>query len=277
MPYPTLPASRRSFGLLLLVLGIYAPAAAAPTSATGTLSGVVSNAATGNLLPGATVRLPALGITARADDTGRYLVREVAAGDHEIIATYAGLEALTARVTVNRLWQQFFGAGLVESAGDFGVTGSRPSHPELLDWLALRLRDSGWDQRAMMRLMVTSATYRQSAAATPALLEKDPANRLLARGARFRGDAEVVRDSALTIAGLLHPRVGGPSIFPPVPENVLAYNYVKPTYWEPPTGPERYRRSLYLFRKRSMPDPMLSAFDAPNGDAACARRAPQTQ
>ena len=120
---------------------------------------------------------------------------------------------------------------------------------------------------------MTSRTYQQSSRATPVLLERDPGNRLLARGPRFPADAEVVRDVALTVSGLIHHKVGGPSIFPPVPENVLSYNYVKPNYWDVPQGPERYRRSLYLFRKRSMPDPMLSAFDAPNGDFACARRA----
>jgi hypothetical protein len=116
---------------------------------------------------------------------------------------------LTARVTVNRLWQQFFGNGLVESAGDFGVTGARPSHPQLLDWLAVEFREAGWDYRRMARLMVTSATYRQSATVPPALLERDPNNRLLARGPRYRLDAEQLRDQALAASGLLVAKLGG--------------------------------------------------------------------
>ena len=179
---------------------------------------------------------------------------------------------LAARVAVNRVWQAVFGVGLVETPEDFGTRTPVPEHRDLLDWLAVDFMENCWSHKHLLRTIIASRTYQQSSVASPALLERDPANRLLARGARFRGDAEVVRDSALTIAGLLHPRVGGPSIFPPVPENVLAYNYVRPTYWNPPQDAERYRRSLYLFRKRSMPDPMLSAFDAPNGDFACARR-----
>jgi mono/diheme cytochrome c family protein len=179
---------------------------------------------------------------------------------------------LAARVAVNRVWQAVFGVGLVETPEDFGTRTPVPEHRDLLDWLAVDFMENCWSHKHLLRTIIASRTYQQSSVASPALLERDPANRLLARGARFRGDAEVVRDSALTIAGLLHPRIGGPSIFPPVPENVLAYNYVRPTYWNPPQDAERYRRSLYLFRKRSMPDPMLSAFDAPNGDFACARR-----
>ncbi len=179
---------------------------------------------------------------------------------------------LAARVAVNRVWQAVFGVGLVETPEDFGTRTPVPEHRDLLDWLAVDFMENCWSHKHLLRTIIASRTYQQSSVASPALVERDPANRLLARGARFRGDAEVVRDSALAIAGLLHPRVGGPSIFPPVPENVLAYNYVRPTYWNPPQDAERYRRSLYLFRKRSMPDPMLSAFDAPNGDFACARR-----
>jgi hypothetical protein len=147
-----------------------------------------------------------------------------------------------------------------------------PEYRDVLDWLAVDFMDNCWSHKQLLRTIVTSRVYQQSSHASPAQLEHDPANRLLARGPRFRADAEVVRDLALAIAGLLHHKVGGASVFPPVPENVLAYNYVRPTYWNPPENEERYRRSLYLFRKRSMPDPLLSAFDAPNGDAACARR-----
>jgi len=179
---------------------------------------------------------------------------------------------LAARVAVNRIWQALFGTGLVETPEDFGTRTPVPEHRDLLDWLAVDFMENCWSHKHLLRTIVSSRAYQRSSTVSPELLERDPANRLLARGPRFRADAEVVRDSALAIAGLLHARIGGPSIFPPVPENVLAYNYVRPTYWNPPQDAERYRRSLYLFRKRSMPDPMLSAFDAPNGDFACARR-----
>ena len=179
---------------------------------------------------------------------------------------------LTARVAVNRIWQSIFGAGFVESPEDFGTRSPVPTHQELLDWLAVDFMEHGWSQKRLVRTIVTSRTYQQSSRATPEQLERDPRNQFLARGPRFRADAEVVRDIALTAAGLIHHKVGGPSVFPPVPENVLSYNYSKVTYWDVPQGPDRYRRSLYLFRKRSMPDPMLSAFDAPNGDFACVRR-----
>ena len=179
---------------------------------------------------------------------------------------------LTARVAVNRVWQSVFGIGIVDTPEDFGTRTPVPEHRDLLDWLAVDFMNHCWSHKHLLRTIVTSRAYQQTSRATPELIERDPANRLLARGPRFRAEAEVVRDLALSVAGLLHAKVGGPSVFPPVPENVLAYNYVRPMYWDPPTGPERYRRSLYLFRKRSMPDPMLSAFDAPNGDLACARR-----
>ncbi|MBL9188643.1 MAG: PSD1 domain-containing protein [Opitutaceae bacterium] len=179
---------------------------------------------------------------------------------------------LTARVAVNRVWQSLFGTGLVETPEDFGIRTAVPLHLDVLDWLAVDFMDHGWSQKRLLREIVASRTYQQSSRATPAQLELDPRNQFLARGPRFRAEAEVVRDLALAVSGLLTPKLGGPSVFPPVPENVLSYNYSKVTYWDVPTGPDRYRRSLYLFRKRSMPDPMLSAFDAPNGDFACVRR-----
>jgi mono/diheme cytochrome c family protein len=182
---------------------------------------------------------------------------------------------LTARVTVNRLWQQFFGAGLVESTGDFGVTGTRPSHPELLDWLALRFRDSGWDQRAMARLMVTSATYRQSAAAAPALLEKDPANRLLARGPRHRLDAEQLRDQALAASGLLVRRLGGRPVRPYQPEGIwedVAMKESTTRFYQPDHGENLYRRSLYTLWKRTAPPPAMDILNAPSREVSCVRR-----
>ena len=179
---------------------------------------------------------------------------------------------LAARVAVNRVWQTVFGAGLVETAEDFGTRSPPPVHQALLDRLAADFMVQGWSQKRLLRTILTSAVYRQSSALTPELREKDPNNRLLARGPRFRADAETVRDIALAVSGLLHEQVGGPSIYPPVPASVLEYNYNPPDYWQPPTDAQRYRRSLYHFRKRSMPDPVLNVFDAPNGDFACVRR-----
>ncbi|MCX6951467.1 MAG: DUF1553 domain-containing protein, partial [Verrucomicrobia bacterium] len=179
---------------------------------------------------------------------------------------------LTARVAVNRVWQAVFGTGLVDPPEDFGTRTPVPLQIDLLDWLAVDFMDQGWSQKKLVRTLLTSRAYQQTSHATPAQLERDPRNQYLARGPRFRVDAEVVRDLALASAGLLSAKVGGPSVFPPVPANVLAYNYSPVTYWEVPKNEDRYRRSLYVFRKRSMPDPMLSSFDAPNGDFSCVRR-----
>jgi hypothetical protein len=179
---------------------------------------------------------------------------------------------LTARVAVNRIWQSLFGTGLVETADDFGTRAPVPEYRELLDWLSVDFMEHGWSQKHVIRTIVTSATYRQTSIASDELLERDPQNALLARGARFRVDSEAVRDIALGASGLLANKQGGPAIFPPVPQNVLDYNFTYPSYWKPAEGPERYRRGLYVFRKRSMPDPVMSNFDAPNGDLPCARR-----
>jgi hypothetical protein len=179
---------------------------------------------------------------------------------------------LAARVAVNRVWQCLFGQGLVETSEDFGTRAPVPEYLNILDWLAVDFMEHGWSHKHLITTILSSSTYQQSSDASNQLLEIDPKNRLLTRGPRFRMESEPIRDTALCAAGLLHKKVGGPSVFPPVPESVLEYNYFKPTYWIPPEGPERYRRSLYMFRKRSMPDPVMSAFDAPNGDFACARR-----
>jgi mono/diheme cytochrome c family protein len=180
----------------------------------------------------------------------------------------------TARSMVNRIWQSYFGAGLVATPEDFGKQGEAPSHPELLDWLAVELMEKGWSLKNVHRLIVNSATYRQSSKVTPPLLERDPLNRLLARGARLRVEAEVVRDLALAASGLLNPKVGGPSVFPPAPDFLfLPPASYGPKPWDESRGEDRYRRALYTFRYRSVPYPMLQAFDAPNGDSACLRRA----
>ncbi|MBJ43045.1 MAG: hypothetical protein CMJ80_07160 [Planctomycetaceae bacterium] len=179
---------------------------------------------------------------------------------------------LTARVQVNRVWQAIFGTGLVDTPEDFGTRAEMPVYPEILDWLAVDFMQHNWSLKHLVGTIVSSATYQQTSHASPDALARDPRNRMLARGPRFRASAEVVRDIALTASGLLHRDVGGPSIFPPVPQSVLDYNYNKLDYWDVAPAPERYRRSSYLFRQRSMPNPSLTSFDAPNADFACARR-----
>lgn len=204
-----------------------------------------------------------------------------------------------ARSFVNRVWQSYFGTGLLESSEDFGTRAELPSHPELLDWLACEFMSPGssrreealtktpgtemslltsaatkpWSIKHLHRLIVTSATYRQSSRVTPELYERDAYNRLLARGPRFRVEGEIVRDIALASSGLLNPALGGHSIFPPAPEFLfqppVSYG---PKDWPVSDGPERYRRSLYIFRFRSVPYPLLQTFDAPNGDFSCVRR-----
>jgi len=179
---------------------------------------------------------------------------------------------LTARVQVNRVWQTIFRAGLVQTPEDFGTRAPQPEYQELLDWLAVEFMERGWSLKQLLRTIVNSSTYQQDSRASQELVQSDPGNRLLARGPRFRAEAEVVRDITLTVSGLIHHKVGGRSIFPPIPQSVIDVNYVKPDYWYPPKPPERYRRALYVFRKRSMPDPVLTSFDAPNADYSCARR-----
>ncbi len=178
---------------------------------------------------------------------------------------------LTARVTVNRLWQAHFGRGLVETENDFGTQGAPPSHPELLDWLATEFASQGWSQKALHRLIVTSATYRQSSRARPDLANIDPGNRLLARQERLRLDAELIRDSALRVSGLLTERVGGPSVFPPQPEGVMDLGQMRRP-WKADDGPDRYRRGLYTFLWRATPHPLLTVFDGPDTARSCTRR-----
>jgi len=192
----------------------------------------------------------------------------------------------TARVAVNRIWMTYFGPGLLDTPEDFGVRAPEVSHPELLDWLAVEFMEPKtlapgeiqsdlipWSQKHIHRLIVNSAVYRQTSKVTPELLEKDPYNRLLARGARYRVDGEIVRDITLTASGLLNREMGGPSVMPPAPAFLFqppaSYG---PKIWNEETGPNRYRRAVYTFRYRSLPYPVLQTFDAPNGDFSCVRR-----
>jgi mono/diheme cytochrome c family protein len=182
---------------------------------------------------------------------------------------------LTARVTVNRFWQEVFGTGIVRTAGDFGVSGELPSHPELLDWLAVEFRESGWDVKRLFRMLVLSSAYRQAAVATPEKLEKDPQNRLLSRGPRFRMDGETIRDQALAASGLLVPKIGGPSVKPYQPEGVweaVAMIGSNTRDYRPDAGEALYRRSLYTFWKRSAPPPSMEIFNAPSRETCTVRR-----
>jgi hypothetical protein len=182
---------------------------------------------------------------------------------------------LTARVTVNRFWQEVFGTGLVRTAGDFGVMGELPINQELLDWLAVEFRDSGWDVKNFFRLLVTSAAYRQAAITTPEKLEKDAQNRLLSRGPRFRMDGEMVRDGALAASGLFVPKIGGPSVKPYQPEGVweaVAMIGSNTRDYKQDSGENLYRRSLYTFWKRSAPPASMDVFNAPSREVCTVRR-----
>ena len=179
---------------------------------------------------------------------------------------------LTARVAVNRYWAQLFGAGIVETEEDFGTQGELPSHPALLDWLAVRYMESGWDTKAMLKLIVTSATYRQSSRVTPELLPRDPRNRLLARAPRVRLEAEMVRDQALALSGLLSPKIGGPSVFPPQPEGLWQAAFNGQRTWATSQGSDKYRRALYTFWRRTVPYPSMATFDAPSREICAIKR-----
>ncbi len=183
---------------------------------------------------------------------------------------------LTARVVVNRIWAQLFGTGLVKTVEDFGAQGEPPSHPDLLDWLAVDFVDTGWDVKRLFRELVLSATYRQDSAIAPSLASRDPENRLFARGPRVRLPAESIRDHALAISGLLVQRLGGPSVFPPQPPTlydgvVVAADYPG-TKWVTSLGAGKYRRSLYTFWKRTVPHPVMTTFDVPDRESCTARR-----
>jgi hypothetical protein len=180
---------------------------------------------------------------------------------------------LTARVRINQIWETYFGRGIVETTEDFGTQGSQPSHPELLDWLATEFVSRGWDEKAIHRLIVTSNTYRQASTVTPALLDRDPANILLARGPRFRVEAEMVRDIVLRASGLLSTKIGGPPVMPPQPDGLWIFpGFRTDDVWVENQGENRYRRGLYIFIRRSVRYPSLLVFDAPSREFHTARR-----
>ena len=179
---------------------------------------------------------------------------------------------LTARVAANRYWEQIFGIGIVSTSEDFGTQGDQPAHGELLDWLASELVESHWNTKALLRLLVTSAAYRQSSLVTPALVERDPDNRLLARGPRFRLPAEVVRDQALEVSGLLSSKMYGPPVRPPQPTLGLAAAFGSTTDWQTSAGEDRLRRAIYTTWRRSNPYPSMATFDATNREVCTVRR-----
>lgn len=183
---------------------------------------------------------------------------------------------LTARVTVNRFWKDYFGTGIVKTLEDFGIQGEWPTHPELLDWLAVKFMDSGWDVKGFQRMIVTSAAYRQSSKSSPELNAIDPENRLLARGPRYRFDAEIIRDNALAVSGLLVPKIGGPSVRPYQPDLWKEVSYggsFTAQVFTQDTGENLYRKSMYTFWKRQSPPPGMLTFDAPTREVCTARRA----
>lgn len=179
---------------------------------------------------------------------------------------------LTPRVIMNRQWQAFFGRGIVRTLDDFGFQGDPPTHPALLDWLGAEFVRSGWSMKQMHKLIVMSATYQQSSRLTPELLDADPENLLLSRGPRFRMDAELIRDSALAVSGLLSPKLGGRSVFPPQLPSITTEGAYGPLTWRTSKGEDRHRRSLYTFAKRTAPFAMYAAFDSPSGETCVARR-----
>jgi hypothetical protein len=182
---------------------------------------------------------------------------------------------LTTRVTVNRFWQEMFGTGLVRTSGDFGIAGELPSHPELLDWMAIEFREQGWDVKKFFKLIVTSATYRQAAITTKEKIEKDRDNRLMSRGPRFRMDGEMVRDYALASSGLLVPKIGGPSVRPYQPTGVweaVAMIGSDTRDYRMDKGENLYRRSMYTFWKRSAPPASMEIFNAPSRENCTVRR-----
>jgi hypothetical protein len=201
-------------------------------------------------------------------------VKNRAHGDRLDLARWLvdGKNPLVPRVTANQIWGNLFGEGIVRTVNDFGVRGDAPTHPELLDWLAAELVRRKWSRKALIRLIVNSATYRQSSAHRPEMVARDPSNLLLHRQNRFRVEAEIIRDLNLAASGLLTRKVGGPSVFPPLPSGVAALSYANNFKWATSKGADRYRRGLYTFFKRTSPHPNLITFDCPDSNVTCVKR-----
>jgi hypothetical protein len=212
------------------------------------------------------------GAVVEADTPASLPPMRAAARDRRALAEWlvSRENPLVARVTVNRLWQELFGRGLVRTSEDFGAQGEQPTHPELLDWLAAEFQDSGWRVKRMVRLLVTSATYRQASDARADLTAVDPLNTLLGRQSRLRLPAELIRDAALRVSGLLNENVGGASIRPPQPDGVADLQYSMK--WEETKGEDKYRRGIYIFLQRTAAYPLLMAFDVPDRTVSCSRR-----
>ena len=184
----------------------------------------------------------------------------------------SGENPLPPRMTANQIWTHLFGRGLVTTLSDFGVRGERPSHPALLNWLAAEFVNNGWSRKQLIKTIVTSNTYRQASHHRPELRELDPKNNLLARQNRFRVDAELIRDFSLGVAGLLSAKVGGPSVFPPIPDGVADVNYNSAFKWKTSPGPDKFRRGIYTYFKRTAPHPNLTTFDCPDSNVTCVQR-----
>ena len=266
---PSLAAERSHLAALTKQLDAIKPYTTVPVMAelTGSRSRTTHIQRRGNYLdlgkavtPGVPGALPPLPAGAVANRLG--LAQWLVSPEHP----------LTARVIANLFWESIFGAGLVRTSEDFGSQGDPPSHPELLDWLAVEFRESHWDVKHLLKLMVTSATYRQSSRVTPEALARDPDNRLLARGPRFRLPAETIRDQALFVSGLLSPKLYGPPVNPPQPKMGVTAAFGATVDWETSAGEDRYRRGLYTTWRRSNPYPSMTAFDAPSREVCTVRR-----
>jgi hypothetical protein len=213
-----------------------------------------------DVVPASLTALPPMQRQKQSEPTRLDLARWLVSPDHP----------LTSRVAVNHVWSKLFGTGLVRTPDDFGAAGEPPSHPELLDFLAAEFMRQGWSRKQLIKLIVTSATYRQSSAHRGDIVEIDPLNRLLSRQNRLRLDAEILRDAALLTSGMLTRSIGGPSFRPPLPEDVFEVG--RSSNWQASPGAERYRRSLYIITLRSVLYPLLTTFDAPDAIDACVRR-----